>query len=206
MTVPAKNTQNGQFASAKPVTENEAIETAPVESPVANQGKSQEPIKSAAEFADSVTLTVPDLLALLAKMNGDSSDKLAAALIESRKPYIDPNKEINDQMWREQAREQAKREKANTAAYQKNCPHIAGCNSLSDLRDQAGRTSIVWHKLDSTEAIGICTNCTRVFHEDDPDYQEWRTKPSINKMSASGDRFFSDPLAARRVARGEAAR
>lgn len=200
-----KNTQTGQFAAkaATPALETEAVETGTTASPEVHQERQGAGMRATPE--DSVTLTVQELLALLAKMNDTSSEKLAAAIIESRKPYVDPNKEVNDQMWREQAREQAKREKANTAAYQKSCPHIAGCNSLSDLRDQAGRTSIVWHKLDSTEAIGICTNCTRVFHEDDTDYQEWRTKPSINKMSASGDRFFSDPLAARRVARGETA-
>jgi hypothetical protein len=86
---------------------------------------------------------------------------------------------------------------------QANCPHIAGCDRLSEMRDPMGRTSIIWHTSDSSETLGICTNCQRVFRENDPDYAEWRQKPSFNKQSRSGERFFSDPMKARAIARGE---
>ena len=71
---------------------------------------------------------------------------------------------------------------------QDNCPHIAGCNALSELQDMRGRTSIVWHGLDTGQDVGVCTVCQRVFQPSDSDYQEWREKPSLNRYSQAGQR------------------
>ena len=78
---------------------------------------------------------------------------------------------------------------------QSNCPHIAGCNELSEESDLRGRTSIVWHRLDHGVETGLCQNCQRLFQPTDPDYAEWKEKLSFNKMSAAGIRYnFSLPV------------
>ncbi|MBS1816206.1 MAG: hypothetical protein JSS87_15150 [Acidobacteria bacterium] len=142
-------------------------------------------------------LSMNDLLAILGKMSDAQTDRLANALIEAKKPYIDPKDVENAEIMRAQAREQYKREKEGIKRMQDNCPHIRGCNPLSEMSDPSGLTSIAWHKLDSGEVIGICTYCTRVFKSADPDYQLWRNKKSGNRLSAAGDREFTDRAAAR---------
>lgn len=47
-------------------------------------------------------------------------------------------------------------------------------------------TDIVWHELNSGVQFGICLNCQRQFWPSDPDYVEWRKKPSAQKMSSAG--------------------
>jgi len=147
-------------------------------------------------------ISTKQLLELLAHMNADSSNKLAEAIIAAQKPYEDPKKEANEKMFREQTRRQSKQEREAMNANQAACPHVAGCNLLSEMRDPMGRTSIIWHTTDSTETIGICTNCQRIFRDNEPDYVEYRRKPSFNRPSASGRREYNDPKAARERARG----
>lgn len=150
-----------------------------------------------------ITMSQESLLELIAKMNDASTEKLVSALIESRKPYTDPKQEQNEEFMRQQAREQRKREEASRKYEQSNCPHTAGCNSLSDQLDLHNRTCIVWHTSDSTETFGICSNCQRIFRENDSDYAEWRRKPCINKQSKAGERTYANPMRARQIARGE---
>ena len=71
-----------------------------------------------------------------------------------------------------------------TAAEQRECPHLAGC--LGDIKDYHGRTSIVWHGLNTGEIIGICTSCSRHFFPSDPDYMVWRKRDSFHRMSTAG--------------------
>jgi hypothetical protein len=149
------------------------------------------------------TMSPDALLELIARMNSDASDRLAKALIESRKPWTDPKQEENEQFMRNQERAQRERTALATKAYQENCPHLAGSNPLSDQSDLLGRTCIIWHTSDVGETFGICSNCQRVFRENEADYATWRRKPSINKQSRAGERQFADPIAARRTARGE---
>jgi hypothetical protein len=114
-----------------------------VETPVAEVKETK---KSKSE---SISMTQESLLELLMKFNEASSDKLANALLESRKPYRDPKQEENEEFMREQAREQRRRESANLKAYQDNCPHLAGSNPLSDQPDlrvaHLGLNRDVWH-------------------------------------------------------------
>jgi hypothetical protein len=126
---------------------------------------------------------------------------IAKALVDAKAPYVDPRAAENEKAAREQARQQMKDQKAGLAAFQATCPHIAGCNSLSELMDSSGRTCIVWHVSDVQDELGICTNCTRVFQSTDPDYFQWRRKPSINKPSRSGHRQFPDLMKAQKAAR-----
>ena len=70
------------------------------------------------------------------------------------------------------------------AAEQKECSHLAGC--LGEIADYHGRTSIVWHGLNTGEIVGICTNCFRRFFPSDPDYAVWRKRASFHKISSAG--------------------
>lgn len=157
-------------------------------------------------------ITMDQLLPLLeaiASKNAEASTisakLLADALIEANKPYTDPKKEENEEKFREQMRRQATQERANLKAARNACPHIAGCNSLSEFPDSHGRTCIVWHQSPSSEWVGTCLNCQRQFFEIDSDYGEWFRKPSICKRSGSGQYSFMDPMAAKARARGEVA-
>lgn len=78
-------------------------------------------------------------------------------------------------------------------ASQTNCPHVAGSNALSEQKDMAGRTSIIWHGLHTGEQIGFCTNCQKQWFPSDPDYAEWRKKTSFNKLSTGGIRIGGGP-------------
>lgn len=146
-----------------------------------------------------------DLFKQMAATSTQSSETmantLAAAVLEARKPYVDPRAEENDRFAREQAREQMKRQKADREYSQSVCTHIAGSSPNSEMPDLAGRTSIVWHRYDVQDELGICTNCTRIFYPSDKDYGTWRVKKSFNLLSRSGDRQFSNPLAAQKAAR-----
>ncbi|MCU1301726.1 MAG: hypothetical protein JWQ87_2010 [Candidatus Sulfotelmatobacter sp.] len=127
-----------------------------------------------------------------------SSGLLADAIKESRKPYVDPKQQENDETMKKQMREQSERIAADIRASQDLCPHLQGSNPLSEQPKQT--TSIVMHRRDTNDVIGICTNCLRVFRPSDPDYGIWMRKKSGNKISEAGRRFFLDPAAAQRAA------
>ena len=121
-----------------------------------------------------------------------SANVLAEAIKKSKKPYIDPRQTENEEMARRAMREQMKRIQADIIAAQDSCPHLQGCNPLSESSSHL--TSIVQHRLDSGEVIGFCTNCTRIFRSNDKDYRYWMSKKSGNRLSAAGQRFFLDPV------------
>ncbi len=154
-----------------------------------------------------VSMSMAELVALIAQMNSEAEarsaktiEALTAALIDSKKPYVDPKTAENDEKFRAATRMQEERKRAAVKSSQSTCEHKAG--SLGDISDPGQRTSIVWHKTDIREQVGICTICQKQFREGDPDYAFWRSKKSFNKMSASGqDRYIPDPRAALLAAR-----
>lgn len=167
-------------------------------------------------FNSSATpISTDALLTLIASMQqqllasqtaaAEANAKLAEAILETTKPRevlktkADLAKEANDKQFDEKAKELRRRQRANLLYNQDNCDHIAGCNELSEQRDIAGRTSIIWHRNDVGVDIGICTNCGRHFHPTDAvdsrgnSYTYWRKKPSFNKLSAAGHRTMQNP-------------
>lgn len=162
----------------------------------------QDPFDAADMPADK-PITTSQLLTLLAKMNSESTDRLAQAIIQAQKPYVDPKAEENDRKFRENNRRQRDAQMKAIKDGQASCPHIAGCNPLSESQDMYSRTCIVWHETDATEIVGICTNCQRIFRETDPDYMDWRRKQSINRISRGGNRQWPDARTAKQIARGE---
>jgi len=147
---------------------------------------------------EKVSMSISELTALIARMTAESNERiaqsnesLAKAIIESRKPYVDPKNEENEKLFREQTREMERRKRDQILKSQEWCQHLAG--SLGEFQDQGHRTAIVWHQTDIREQVGICTVCQKQFREGDKDYMFWRGKRSINKISKSGDRFVSTP-------------
>jgi ElaB/YqjD/DUF883 family membrane-anchored ribosome-binding protein len=100
--------------------------------------------------------------------------------------------ETRESTFRKLAKELRERQERYKKDEQDNCPHVAGCNPLSEMQDTFGRTSIVWHTLGTGAAVGICTVCQRIFLPEDKDYAEWRAKPSFNRWSSAGTRFWPD--------------
>jgi hypothetical protein len=158
-------------------------------------------------------MSTEQLLALVVSMQKQLADVLAAqtansdkqteAILELARPK-EPVKtarqiadEKNEEQFKEQQAKQEKWAKDNEKWAHDNCEHIAGCNALSEMKDLAQRTSIIWHRGDVGQTTGICTVCQRIFKESDPDFAKWRKLKSFNKDSASGQRTVLDPLAAR---------
>lgn len=127
------------------------------------------------------------------------------AIEESNRPFVDPIQEENERLFREMSRRIHEDNESRIKEQREFCPHIAGCNALSDKRDAYNRTSIIWHTFSWGEKpVGICTNCQREFHPSDSDYERWRNLPSINLASSGGfpvltssneDASFSDSRA-----------
>lgn len=156
----------------------------------------------------TLLVTLQQQVAQSQKEAADANRALAAAIVKTTEPreYVKSAKEIadeaNNKLFDERAKELAKRQKANIQYEQSLCDHVAGCSSLSEQRDIAGRTSILWHSNDVNVDIGICTVCQRIFRPSDPvddqghNYLYWRKKPSFNKLSKAGSRTFMNPTQA----------
>lgn len=151
-------------------------------------------IAAAAPSTPDAPITQAQLIALLTSIvsgQQKSESALATAIIEglkeSQKPYVDPKKEENEELFRQQARRIEETRRSNERASQQHCPHIAGCNGLSTSRDYQGRTCIIWHQFHpNAPAVGICTNCQKEFHSTDADYLTWRSIPSVSTPSTCG--------------------
>lgn len=174
-----------------------------------------EPEQTVAVDTSAAPLSTDSLLTLIATMQqqlvasqqaaAEANEKLAAAIIKTTEPREilkskeQLAKEATEKIFDEQAKETTRRLKANLAYERDLCDHIAGGSALSEQRDIAGRTSIVWHRNDVGVDQGICTVCQRLFHPSDkPDsqgrtYTYWRKKPSFNKLSAAGHRTMQNP-------------
>ena len=173
------------------------------------------------QFNSSATpISTDALLTLIASMQqqllasqqeaAKANKALADAILETTKPreVVKSQKQLaheaNEKLFDENAKELTRRQKATIRQSQDECVHIAGCSPLSEQKDIAGRTSILWHRNDAQVDIGICTVCQRIFHPDDPldaqqhSYSFWRKQPSFNKISAAGTRQFLDPMKARK--------
>jgi hypothetical protein len=151
---------------------------------MADEVKDQQTKQQTKQPEAQVVLTAKELVEL---MKGNT-EALANAILEARKPYVDPKQEENDELFRQQERDQQARIEQGKKQEQAACEHIVGCNPLSDSKHPSNLTSILWHRCDNSEDIGICTNCQRIFRTTDPDYGEWRRKKSYNKMSMAGQR------------------
>jgi hypothetical protein len=153
-----------------------------------------------------ITLTKNDLAELIGKIADQQAEQqkaLVEAIIKSREPYVSPVVDENNRRIRAAMKKQREQLEANRLLDQQSCEHIQGSNSQSDFKSPYGLTAIIKHYLDSGEVIGICTNCTRVWRQGDPDYNLFMRKKSGNQPSASGRRTFTDPAKAIRLGQGK---
>lgn len=157
-------------------------------------------------------MTTEQLLTLVVSMQKQLADVIAqqsvsskentAAIIELARPKEPlPTKrqladEANEKQFKAQQDQIEKNARANEKYAHENCEHIAGCNALSETKDIAGRTSIIWHRGDVGQTTGICTVCQRIFKQSDPNFAKWRRLKSFNKDSASGYRTVMNPVEA----------
>jgi len=162
------------------------------ETPVAAEA-TPEPAMSTTQLL-SLVASMQQQLAAIVEMSTKNSERQTEAILELARPK-EPLKtarqiadEINEKQFKDQQRKQEEWSKANEKYAHENCEHIAGCNALSETKDIAGRTSIIWHRGDVGQTTGICTVCQRIFKESDPDFAKWRRMKSFNKDSASGIR------------------
>ena len=151
-------------------------------------------------------ITVSDfqqlITAILSKQDekhAESMDNLVKALSTINKPYVDPKSAENDATMRESMKKQRDIQIANMLASQEWCQHLQGSNALSKIPGQL--TCIVRHRLDTTEVVGLCTNCGRIFREGDEDYGKWMRMANGNELSSAGQRSFLDPTSVKRAGR-----
>jgi hypothetical protein len=128
---------------------------------------------------------------------------ITSAMQDARKPYVSEGELANQRNAQEAMKRLAASQRAAKKWDQDHCPHIKGCNPLSDSLDTANRSAFIRHRLDTGATFLMCTNCQKVIWQDDPEFQIWYNKPSGNRPSAGGDRFQSDPLKAMREGRLE---
>lgn len=180
------------------------------ENPLAKRGpgrpkgsvvKTAEPVvvktESEVKDSDTVTLTGAELKNLKELLSGKSElsqkdflkelvEGLAVAV--SGRYKTDAEKE-NDKRQREQMRKSVKQQLKNAETDRLYCRHMAGTNPRSDVpHPHNAFTAIAWHVLNGTFKIGICSICQREFWPTDSDYRYWRSRPSYNKESKTGDR------------------
>lgn len=158
-----------------------------------------------AKAAEAPAMSTEQLLKLLADVLAKStanSEAQTAAIMELARPKeaVKTARQIaeekNEEQFKKNQRDQEKWAKANEKWAHENCEHIAGCNPLSEMKDLAQRTSIIWHRGDVGQVTGICTVCQRIFKQSDADFTKWRKLKSFNKDSASGFRTVMDPAGA----------
>ena len=187
---------------AIPVQKKESA-TAVLDEPVS--ASAEKPQASETVAAPAPAMSNEQLLTLVAQLMATQTQLLQKLSDppEAKKSKEQIAREQNEKMFDERAKELRKRQKETARAEQDECVHIAGCSPLSEQKDIAGRTAIIWHRNDVGVDLGICTVCQRFFHPSDPPdaqghtYSFWRKQPSFNKISAAGYRTVLDPVRAR---------
>jgi hypothetical protein len=187
-----------------------ALKPLPSEAPVSAVAESTSATETTFDTSKQ-PLSTEQLLSIIVSLQQDNAKAnaaLANAILETTKPreHVKTLKEIaneaNDELFKQNERIHRERTKVLTKSSQDNCDHIAGGSQLSEQRDIAGRTSIVWHRTDASVDVGICQVCGRLFHPLDPPdvhgntYNYWRRKPSFNKLSTAGTRQYLNPTKA----------
>lgn len=156
-----------------------------------------------ADTDGNVSLKMSELVALIGAAVDSavtkSSQVIADALIEARKPYVDPRQQENERKMRDSMREVQDRINRQIAASKEFCPHVQGSNELSEVQGTLG--SFVTHTLDTGEVIGICTNCQKIIRSTIPEDRKWFSKKNANRMSKAGQRNFLDPQKAQLAGR-----
>lgn len=148
--------------------------------------------------ATPLTLTADQLQQLLTAAGAsqnrpdDKFEQLVQAIIESRKPYVDPKQEINNLEFQKSNREQEENKRRLMKSAQDNCPHEKGSTGNRSFGESA-----FWKiRLDTGEHIGICSQCGKEISSLYPEHSVYFRKRGDNLDAAAGQRQFMDPVRA----------
>lgn len=187
---PTKASVTTATLNEQPVLKPEIkIATPVVDAIIANQPTEDAEIS----FTPSQLKGIEAIVAGIIKSQEATTSKLVEAIIESKKPYVNPAEALNKKAAAQQNREVQERLHAAMKNARAHCAHLQGSHELSSFSSPYGLTSIIKHALDTGEFIGMCTNCGRIWRDTDPDYMTWMTRKSGNLPSRSGQRTFLDP-------------
>lgn len=117
---------------------------------------------------------------------------LIAAVIESRKPYVDPAQVENEASFKEANRAALHATRENIKRIQDNCPHKKGLGGQTP-----GDDSAFWiHRTDTGETIGICSYCQKVISTLIPEDAKFFAMKGANVPSSAAQRNFLNPIKA----------
>jgi len=136
-------------------------------------------------------ITLSELKEFVSQSQAEYAKIIADALIQSKIPYVDPRQKENEEIFRKSSRETADRILDSIKRSQASCPHKQGCNELSEV--QGALSSFVFHRLDTGEVVGLCTNCQKEVRSTNPADAAFFKDKSANRMSSAGVRTFMDP-------------
>jgi hypothetical protein len=108
------------------------------------------------------TLSVNDLMKLLIQTQGElakSQKELSEAILESRKPYVDPKVLAQKKQELEERRKQIERDQRIKIATKRICPH----------RRENGTLNVKWHEHSNGITKGMCGECFSEFDTRNPE-------------------------------------
>ena len=123
------------------------------------QNKNQDVV---ARVSTPAPITVEMLMKLLIETQqqlAESQSKLSDAILESRKPYVDPKVLAQKQQELKERQEQIAREQRIKIATKKICPH----------KRENGTWNIKWHEHSNGITLGMCGECFSQFDTRNPE-------------------------------------
>ena len=112
------------------------------------------------------------------KQAAESNKELAASILESRKPYVDPRVLEQKRLALEERQAEIRRELRRRQLTKQQCPHVR----------ENGTSSINWMEHSNNIVKGVCGNCFSEFDtRNQADLQLLRTNPkAIKQMGRAG--------------------
>ena len=142
---------------------------------------------------EQLTSIVNASIAANASNNAAQLDALVNAIVESRKPFVDPKAAENEEEFRRGIREQERRKKDSEKASQDACTHEKGSTGSFSY----GESAFWVLTLDTGETIGVCSQCQKVITSLNPEHVKFfRMKGSNQPAHAGRGRMFLNPLKA----------
>jgi len=116
-----------------------------------------------------VPATMEQVLALLAKTIEEGAKdrkELTAAILESRKPYVDPKVLLQKQADLEERRKMVQMVLRQRQATKAQCPHVR--TNGDGTWDEKGRLNIKWQEHSQGIILGVCGTCQSQFDARNP--------------------------------------